>query len=77
MRQFSVTIQPLNPIGTIVDVNEVTILENNREYVIDEGRVGIIGIGPNLLPVVTMNGKACYFTRDELIELAYSRLSSQ
>lgn len=61
--------------GTILDVNDVTILENNREYIMTGDNMGMIGLGPDLLPIVTLNGKAYKFSRDELIELAYEQLS--
>lgn len=63
--------------GKIVDINEAIILENGREYIMADEIVGMVGIGPDLLPIVTMNGKAYQFSRDELIALACEQLSAQ
>lgn len=63
--------------GKIVDINEAIILENGREYIMADEIVGMVGIGPDLLPIVTMNGKAYKFSRDELIALACEQLSAQ
>ena len=63
--------------GTIVNVDEVIILENNREYIMTDEVVGMIGLGTDLLPIVTMNGKAYKFSRDELIAIACEQLTAQ
>ena len=63
--------------GTIVNIDEVVILENNREYIMTDEIVGMIGLGIDLLPIVSINGKAYKFTREELIELAYQELMNQ
>ena len=63
--------------GNIVNIDEVVILENNREYIMTDEIVGMIGLGIDLLPIVSINGKAYKFTREELIELAYQELMNQ
>ena len=63
--------------GIIVNIDEVVILENNREYIMTDEIVGMIGLGTDLLPIVTINGKAYKFNREELIELAYHELTNQ
>ena len=63
--------------GNIVNIDEVIILENNREYIMTDEIVGMIGLGLDLLPIVSINGKAYKFTREELIELAYQELMNQ
>ena len=63
--------------GTIVNIDEVIMLENNREYIMTDEIVGMIGLGIDLLPIVSINGKAYKFTREELIELAYQELMNQ
>ena len=63
--------------GTIMNIDEVVILENNREYIMTDEIVGMIGLGTDLLPIVTINGKAYKFNREELIELAYQELINQ
>ena len=63
--------------GTIVNIDEVIMLENNREYIMTDEIVGMIGLGLDLLPIVSINGKAYKFTREELIELAYQELMNQ
>ena len=63
--------------GIIVNIDEVVILENNREYIMTDEIVGMIGLGIDLLPIVSINGKAYKFSREELIELAYQELMNQ
>ena len=63
--------------GIIVNIDEVVILENNREYIMTDEIVGMIGLGTDLLPIVTINGKAYKFTREELIALAFQELINQ
>ena len=63
--------------GNIVNIDEVIMLENNREYIMTDEIVGMIGLGLDLLPIVSINGKAYKFTREELIELAYQELMNQ
>ena len=63
--------------GIIVNIDEVIILENNREYIMTDELIGMIGLGIDLLPIVSINGKAYKFSREELIELAYQELMNQ
>ena len=63
--------------GNIVNIDEVIILENNREYIMIGEHIGMIGLGLDFLPIVSINGKAYKFTREELIELAFQELTNQ
>lgn len=63
--------------GKILNADEVVILENNREYIMTDEAVGMVGIGTDLLPIVVINGKAYKFSREELINLAYQELMNQ
>lgn len=64
-------------IGTITSAKDIIILENSKEYLNIGDSWGIIGVGVNLLPVVTLNGQAVTFSRQELIDLAISKLTAE
>lgn len=64
-------------LGTIKDKKEVTLLANNREYLMTEKGEGFVASDGTFLPVVCLNGKVFQFSREELINYAYEQLTKE
>nr|DAF98277.1 MAG TPA: hypothetical protein [Siphoviridae sp. ctaDn21] len=64
-------------LGTIKDQKDITLLANQREYLLTDKGQGSIGTDGTLLPVVCLNGKAFQFSREELINYAYEQLTKE